>query len=80
MVVLAMHFLAFKLVSIIIIYTQNLPLDLLSSFPVIKSTNQLYRWLYLAAGLLAPLAGKYLFDKGFAKTQQYLHNQFGVRC
>lgn len=74
MVVLAMHFLAFKLVSLIIIYTQNLPLETLSSFPVIRSANQGYRWLYLAAGLLVPLAGKYLIDKGFCKIKQHLHS------
>lgn len=80
MVVLAMHFLAFKLVSLIIIYTQNLPLELLSSFPVLKSANQGYRWLYAATGLLVPLAGKYLIDKGFCKTKQHLRSQFGVHC
>ena len=67
MAILALHFLAFKSVSLLIIYSQNLPLNLLSSFPVIKTSNQYYRWLYVVSGLLIPLLGVYLYDKIYFK-------------
>lgn len=72
LVILAMHYLAFKLVSIIVIYSQNLPISFLSSYPVIESTSQAYRWLYVISGLLIPLSGKYLFDMGYCKLKTFL--------
>ncbi len=65
MVILAMHFLAFKLVSLLLIYQQDLPMDMLASFPCITSANQYFRWLYVLAGLVVPLAVKYLLETGW---------------
>ncbi len=74
-VILALHFLAFKIVSLMLIYSQNLSINLLSSFPTIKSANQYYRWLYVISGLSIPLAVKYLFDKSYYKLKSLFSNQ-----
>jgi fucose 4-O-acetylase-like acetyltransferase len=60
MAILALHFLAFKVMSLLIIQYKNLPMSLLSSFPVIKQSGQFERLMYVCAGLLLPLAGVYL--------------------
>ena len=62
MEILAFHFLSFKTVTLFIIYSQNLPLNLLSSFPVIQESSQYYRWLYVLSGLVVPLCGVYCFN------------------
>ncbi|NQV00366.1 MAG: acyltransferase family protein [Parcubacteria group bacterium] len=69
--ILALHFLAFKAVSILIISAQNLPIEILSSFPVIKESNQYYRWLYLLSGLTIPIILKYLFDISYSKSVSF---------
>lgn len=71
MIILALHFLAFKLVSIIIIFSQNLPVIMLSSFPVIETANIYYRWLYVISGIILPLSGKYLFDMGRCRLKSF---------
>ena len=62
MAILALHFLAFKSVSIFIIYTHNIPINLLSSFPIIRESSQFYRWVYVSSGLILPLLAIYIFD------------------
>ncbi len=77
MAILALHFLSFKIVSFVIIYLQGLPVDLLSSFPVIKNMNQCYRVIYMLSGLVVPLFLKYLFDISFSKLKSiFLWEQF----
>ena len=46
-VVLAYHFLAFKVVSILFIYINDFPAEWLSQFPTIKSSGQLRSWAYV---------------------------------
>ena len=72
MVILALHFLAFKVVSIIVIQLQDLPVNLLSSFPVIANTNQYTRVCYAVSGLIFPLLGKYIFDIAWCKLKSLL--------
>ncbi len=69
MAILALHFLAFKTVSIFIIFSQNLSLDFLSSFPFIKETNQYCRWAYAVSGLILPLLGVYVTNVIFSKSR-----------
>ncbi|SLM27614.1 conserved membrane hypothetical protein [Desulfamplus magnetovallimortis] len=62
MAILALHFLAFKPVSLLLIYFYHLPLHELASFPVIKYASLYHRIVYIAAGIILPLSAKYLFD------------------
>ena len=62
MAILALHFLAFKVVSLFIIYAHGLPTSSLASFPIIRESNQFYRWAYASSGLVLPLLGTYVFD------------------
>jgi fucose 4-O-acetylase-like acetyltransferase len=59
-VILAWHFLCFKLVSLIIIYYYGYPMYMLASFPVIKGESWWYI-CYFIAGVLMPLLISYLF-------------------
>jgi len=59
--IVAMHLLAFKLVSLVIIRVQGLPGYMLATFPVI--TGDHYWWLaYSAVGLAVPVAAKLAYD------------------
>jgi len=75
MVILALHFLSFKAVSLFIIYSQNLPLNLLSSFPVMKTSSQYYRWMYVVSGLLIPLSVVYLYDTVLLKFNSLMRGR-----
>ncbi len=62
LIILAFHFLAFKITSLILIYFQNLPIDTLASFPTIKGTSKHWWWLYALSGLVFPLIIKYTYE------------------
>ena len=54
--ILTWHFLSFKAVSLLIIKTYDLPIELLASFPVISEYSQSGWWiLYTIVGVAAPL-------------------------
>ena len=57
MAILALHFLAFKLIHLIYIFSYNLPIQKLSAFPTIPESSQLWRWGYVLAGFFLPLLG-----------------------
>lgn len=60
--VMALHFLAFKVVSLLIIVTTGLPIDRLSDFPVILSYAQQGWWIvYTIVGLFLPLGLAWLW-------------------
>lgn len=54
--IMVFHFLSFKIVTLIIIKTYNLPLKNLSTFPVIYDIGGFWWILYSLLGLLVPLA------------------------
>ena len=53
--ILALHFLSFKLVSLMIIYFYSLSYEEISSFPVITMKNSLWWFLYSVFGVVFPL-------------------------
>ena len=55
MQILALHFLAFKLVSLIIIHIYSMPTGRLSEFPVISYKTEVFWWLYSFVGIVCPL-------------------------
>ncbi len=61
-IILVYHFLAFKLVSLIIIKTNNLDIKYLASFPVLKS-NSLYWIFYSIIGISLPIGFNILREK-----------------
>lgn len=63
MSILALHFLAFKIVSLIKIYIYDLPPKMLSCFPVIEDHNKYFWPLYTAIGVCIPLIVQWLYEK-----------------
>lgn len=63
MSILALHFLAFKIVSLIKIHTYDLPPKMLSCFPVIEEHNKYFWSLYTAIGVCIPLIVQRLYKK-----------------
>lgn len=55
LIILALHFLCFKLVSLLKIYLYGLPLEDLSQFPVIFEYNSYFWILYSIIGIFIPL-------------------------
>lgn len=54
--VLTWHFICFKIVSLIIIYVENLPIERLAEFPVINDfTSQGWFIFYFVVGMAVPL-------------------------
>ena len=69
--IVAMHLLAFKLVSLVVIRVQGLPAYMLATFPVITGAN--YWWLaYSAVGLMVPLAAKFAYDAAAVRISRAL--------
>lgn len=54
--ILVFHFLAFKLVSFGYLYFNGLPIELLTSFPVLEETNSRMWIVYVISGIILPLA------------------------
>ncbi len=53
--ILIFHFLSFKLISLVVILVNDLPIERLSDFPVIGGINN-YNWIFYSfAGVLFPL-------------------------
>lgn len=61
LVVLALHFLSFKVVSLIAISAKDLDMTFLSSFPTIYGLGGIWWLLYTVAGVLLPLAADAVF-------------------
>lgn len=62
LIILALHFLAFKAVSLVLIHFQNLPIGYLANFPTIKGTSKHWWWLYALSGLIFPLIIRYNYE------------------
>lgn len=68
--ILALHFLAFKLASLIIIPIKGYPIDYIGEFPVIHA--KAYWWiLYAVVGIVVPLLVVYIFKSSY----QFLTNR-----
>lgn len=63
MIILALHFLSFKIVNLIKIGIYNMQIEKLACFPVIKENNDITWILYSIIGILLPLSIKYLYKK-----------------
>lgn len=63
MVILALHFLSFKLINLIKIYGYNLPIKMLSCFPVIEDYNKYYWIAYVLVGICIPLIISSVYEK-----------------
>ena len=53
--ILYLHFLAFKLASLIVINAESLPVYMLASFPVVFTASGMYKALYVVSGVGVPL-------------------------
>ena len=63
--ILALHFMSFKIVSIVVILVYNLPFEMLSEFPVIKYHQEITWPIYSLIGISIPL----LIKVGYEKNQ-----------
>ena len=61
--ILALHFMSFKIVSIVVILVYNLPFEMLSEFPVIKCHHEITWPLYSLVGISLPLLIKVGYNK-----------------
>ena len=74
MIILALHFLCFKLVSLLKIYCYNYPIEDLSCFPVITDNNSFMWILYSIAGIAIPLLIEHIYIKIKSKIYEYTCN------
>lgn len=72
LIILALHFLAFKAASLFLIHFQHLPIDAMVSFPTIKGTSKHWWWLYALSGLLFPLIIRYNYEIIRSRITLYL--------
>lgn len=70
--ILTWHFLSFKLLSILIIYIQNRPIQHLAYFPIIENLNNQWIWVlaYSLSGICVPL----IISEIIYKITQYYKN------
>lgn len=61
--VFALHFISFKIVSLIIINIKHLDINLLTSFPTIKNASPYWWIFYTVIGVLTPLALNILYTR-----------------
>lgn len=74
MIVLVLHFLSFKLVSLIIIKLYGLSIDRLAEFPIIKEYATQGWWiLYLIVGVGIPIGIKLIWQELSSKIQVFLN-------
>ena len=74
--ILVFHFLAFKLVSFIYLFCNNMPIDLLTQSPVLKETNGWMWFVYTIVGITLPLLLWELFHLHALKRINILTNKF----
>ena len=67
--ILALHFMSFKIVSIVVILVYNLPFEMLSEFPVIKYHQEITWPIYSLIGISIPL----LIKVGYDKIKPYMY-------
>lgn len=75
MIILALHFLCFKLISLLKIYCYDYPIKDLSCFPVIKDNNSFMWILYSIAGIAIPLLIEHIYIKIKSKIYEYTCNR-----
>ena len=63
MQILALHFLAFKIVSIGVVFCFNLPFERLSEFPVVSFHQEITWVVYSLVGIMVPLLVKMGYNK-----------------
>lgn len=71
MIILSLHFISFKLVSLIKIGLYGWPIERLAEFPVIEQNNEFWWFLYCMIGLATPL----LIQYGYDNTKKLLCNK-----
>lgn len=55
--ILALHFLAFRIINVFIVYIYSYPVQYIYSFPIIQESSSLW-WLYTIFGIAFPLLAK----------------------
>ena len=75
MIILALHFLCFKLISLLKIYCYDYPIKDLSCFPVITDNNSFMWILYSIAGIAIPLLIEHIYIKIKSKIYEYTCNR-----
>ena len=73
--ILVFHFLAFKLVSFIYLMCNDMPIELLTQFPVLKEANGGMWLAYTLVGITLPLFIWKLFDLARAKSARLLFRE-----
>jgi fucose 4-O-acetylase-like acetyltransferase len=63
MIILSLHFLSFKLVTIILIGLYKIPISHLAEYPVLNINNMNYWYIYSLCGIIIPLAIKNVYNK-----------------
>ena len=60
--IMCLHFLTFKIVSLIIIWVYHMPIERLAEYPVINDVNGLWWIAYTVSGCLVPVLAVKLFE------------------
>lgn len=63
LIILSLHFLTFKLVSLLQIVIYHLPIKHLAEYPTIENSNSFFWIIYSLAGITIPLLIHYIYDK-----------------
>lgn len=63
MIILSLHFLSFKLVSLILIFAYHLPINHLAEYPVLNINNGNYWFAYTIIGVAIPLMVKNIYNR-----------------
>lgn len=73
LVILALQFLCFKFVNLIIIYLHSYPYQMMSSFPTINLESSYWWVLYSIAGLVMPIIIYKIYDSIFKQKISWLN-------
>lgn len=63
MIILALHFTCFKLVSLVKIAIYNYPIERLAEFPIIEDGKPFWWLAYTVCGVFIPLIIQSIFEK-----------------
>lgn len=81
MLILALHFLSFKIISLIKIHVFDMPIKMLSCFPIIEEHNHVFWIVYTISGICIPLIIGGLLNniKGFNSWQKLRETALRIR-
>ena len=71
MIILTLHCLFFKIISLIKIYIYNFSEIRLAEYPIIKDHNNYFWIAYTIVGISFPLIVQFIYKRGFSKLFKF---------